>query len=150
MTAKSDAIAESGIPGAGASESEHREERARSLAEWVTLICSVAILAGMFLVVTYLYIVGNGDPIRISTMARLDLVRESDETFYVPIDVFNEGDSTAGNVQIQAELVIGDETETSEFSLLTLAANDTETGIIAFTHDPREGEFTVRVASYIE
>jgi uncharacterized protein (TIGR02588 family) len=150
MTANARSIAESGIAGDEAVDSQEHEEKARSLAEWVTLVCSVAILAGMFLVVTYLYVVGNGDPIKISTNARLDQVRVSDEAFYVPVDVFNEGDTTAGNVQIQAELTIGDETESSEFSLPTLAANDTETGIIAFSRDPREGEFTVRVASYIE
>jgi uncharacterized protein (TIGR02588 family) len=150
MTANARGVAEPGIRGEQVSDSDQGEERARSIAEWTTLICSLAILIGMFLVLTYLYVVGNGDPVRISTSARLDEVRVSDEAFYVPVDVLNEGDSTASNVQIQAELVIGGETETSEFSLLTLAANDSETGIIAFSRDPREGEFTVRVASYIE
>lgn len=122
----------------------------RSLAEWVTLIASVAILAGMFAIVTYLSFAGDNDPIMIRTKAQLGQMRVSDETYYVPISVFNDGDTTAGAVQIQAELKIGEDVETSEFSIMALAGNDTESGVIAFSRDPRDGELTVRVASYTE
>jgi len=131
-------------------EHDSKAEESRSLAEWVTLIVSFAILAGVFGVVIYLYVVGDDDPITIRTDATLDQTRIAGETYYVPVEVFNEGDSAAGDVQIQAELSIGPETETSEFSIVTLPANDSKTGIITFSRDPRGGEFSVRVVSYIE
>ena len=49
---------------------------------------------------------------------------------------------TASDVQIQADLKIGEEIETSGFSILALSGNDGETGVIAFSRDPRDGEFT--------
>lgn len=125
-------------------------DEARSIAEWVTLIVSVSVLAAMFAIVTYLYVAGDGDPVMIRTEAELNQIRVSDDAFHVPVTVVNDGDETAGNVQIQAELKIGDENETSEFSIMILAANDRETGIVAFSRDPRDGELTVRVASYTE
>ena len=130
------------------SETEGKE--VRSLAEWVTLIVNIAILAGVFAMLTYLYVAGDGDPIMIRTEAQLDQIRVAEEAFYVPVTVFNDGDVTASDVQIQADLKIGEEIETSGFSILALSGNDGETGVIAFSRDPRDGEFTVRVASYIE
>ena len=122
----------------------------RTLAEWVTLLISLAILLTAFAAVTYLYVAGDGDPILISAKVDLDNIRESDGTFYVPVIAYNDGDSSASDVQIEAELTIGEEVETSSFAILTLSGNDSETAIIAFSRDPREGEFTVRVTSYIE
>jgi uncharacterized protein (TIGR02588 family) len=122
----------------------------RTLAEWVTLLISLAILLTAFAAVTYLYVAGDGDPILISAKVDLDNIRESDGTFYVPVIAYNDGDSSASEVQIEAELTIGEEVETSSFAILTLSGNDSETAIIAFSRDPREGEFTVRVTSYIE
>jgi uncharacterized protein (TIGR02588 family) len=122
----------------------------RTLAEWVTLLISLAILLTAFAVVTYLYISGDGDPALIRAQADVSHVRESDGTFYVPVTAFNDGDPSASDVQIEAELTIGEEVETSSFTILTLSGNDSETAIIAFSRDPREGEFTVRVTSYIE
>jgi uncharacterized protein (TIGR02588 family) len=127
-----------------------QDNEIRTLAEWITLIVSTAILAGAFIVITYLYVVGDGDPIMIRTEAQLDQIRLSEDAYYVPIRVFNDGDTTAGDVQIQAELTTGEETEASDFSILALSGNDSETGVVTFSRDPREGELTVRVASYIE
>ena len=131
-------------------KAEDRSTESRTLAEWVTLLVSIAIVAGVFIVVTYLYVAGDGHPVVIGTDVQLDHIRVAGETFYLPVVVFNEGDSAAGNVQIQAELAIGEEIETSEFSINSLSGNDSETGVVAFSGDPRDGELTARVASYIE
>ena len=133
-----------------AQDDEAESDEVRSIAEWVTLIVSVAVLAGMFAIVTYLYVAGDDDPVIIRTEAELNQIRVSQEAFYLPVSVFNDGDATAGDVQIQAELKIGENSETSAFSITTLASNDSETGIVAFSGDPSEGELTVRVVSYIE
>lgn len=122
----------------------------RTLAEWVTLLGSLAILLAAFAAVAYLYVNDDDLPITIRAEANLEDVRESNGTYFVPVTAFNEGDSAASNVQIQADLTMGDQVESSGFSILTLSGNDSETGVIAFTRDPREAEFVVRVASYIE
>ncbi len=122
----------------------------RTLAEWVTLIGSLTILLAAFIAVGYLYLNDDHSPISLRAEANLDDIRESNDAFFVPVTVFNEGDSTASNVQIQADLMMGDQVESSGFSILVLSGNDNATGIIAFTQDPRDGEFVVRVASYIE
>jgi uncharacterized protein (TIGR02588 family) len=122
----------------------------RTQAEWMTLIVSGLILLAAFLAVTYLYTAGDGDPVMIRAEADLNDIREADGTFYVPVIAYNDGDATASNVQIQAELRMGEEVEASGFSIMALPGNDSETGIIAFSSDPREAEFIVRVASYIE
>jgi uncharacterized protein (TIGR02588 family) len=119
----------------------------RTLAEWTTLLVSLAIIVAAFAAVVYLYLTEDNDPIMIHAEAALEQIRETEEGFYVPVVV---GDAPATNVQIQADLTIGDEVESSGFSLLALSGNDTETGIVAFRQDPREGELVVRVASYIE
>ena len=131
-------------------EFKDQSNEVRTLAKWVTLVVSVAILGGVFIMVTFLYVVDDGDPIMIRTEAQLDQIRISGDTHYVSVVVSNEGDVAAGNVQIQAKLRIGEETEISEFTIVTLSGNDSETGVIAFSGDPRDGEFTFRVASYIE
>jgi uncharacterized protein (TIGR02588 family) len=122
----------------------------RTLAEWTTLLVSLAIIVAAFAAVVYLYLTEDNDPIMIHAEAALEQIRETEEGFYVPVVVSNVGDAPATNVQIQADLTIGDEVESSGFSLLALSGNDTETGIVAFRQDPREGELVVRVASYIE
>ncbi|MGE3798758.1 MAG: hypothetical protein AB7G88_13070, partial [Thermomicrobiales bacterium] len=79
-------------------------EDPRSLAEWTTLLISLAILIAAFMTVTYLYLAGGGDPIDIHAEANLQRVREEDGTFYVAVRVVNEGDSAASDVQIDADL----------------------------------------------
>ena len=132
------------------SRQEDGADRDRSPAEWVTLVVSLVILVGTFAMIAYLYVAEDQGPIDLRTEAHLEDVRENEEAFYLPVTVRNAGNLTAQNVQIEATLEFDGEMETSDFSILSLPGRGSETGIVAFAHDPRDGELTVRITSYLE
>ncbi len=132
-----------------ASHNGDREE-GRSLPEKVTLITSITIVLGLFGFMTYFSLTAATQPPQLRAEANLDEGWRANESYFVPIRVSNDGDRAAGTVEIQAELRVGEDIETSQFSIMTLPGDGSETGVVAFSRDPRDGDLTVRVASYVE
>ncbi|OUL26968.1 TIGR02588 family protein [Nostoc sp. 106C] len=125
-------------------ENQHQE---RSLAEWVTFTAASFILVVIVGLVGYTWLNDKNQP-PIVSVTKKQTIREIDGQFYVPFEVVNTGGDTAESVQIMAELQIDDMTETGEQQIDFLSGGEKEEGAFVFSHNPNQGQLTIRVASY--
>lgn len=118
----------------------------RSTAEWTTFaVCCAVVLLVVVLLGSQLF--GTEEPAA-PTARRQGEVREAAGRFFVPVDVTNEGDLTAADVQVIAELTIGGEVVDAEQLVDFLAGSETERVVFSFDDDPRRGDLVVRVGGY--
>lgn len=121
----------------------------RSTAEWVTLCTSLVIVLGILGLISYLYIRGNDALPDLVVDTKLEELRSEGNGYYLPVEVTNEGDRTAEDVRVEAELDSGNgQIETTEISVMFLAGGERVTGTFIFEADPTAGELTVRAISY--
>jgi uncharacterized protein (TIGR02588 family) len=122
----------------------------RTTAEWVTLGVSLGIVLGLLGLLTYLSFRGGEQPVLIEVEPQLDSVREEGGRYYLPVEITNQGDATASEVQIEISLsdVQGNE-HSSSFTVQFLAGGAAAKGEAIFTADPRQGELTVS-SGYLE
>ncbi len=122
------------------------EREPRTPAEWVTLV-----VASLILAVLVALIATQIDDTR-SPAAPVAVVvgeaRDVDGLHHVDVTVTNEGDHTAANVQVGAELKIGDETTVADQTIDFLAGDEEEDLVFVFEDDPADGELTVAVTSF--
>lgn len=71
-------------------------------------------------------------------------------SFQVTIEVQNTGDAGAADVQVHAELIVGDELYESDVAVDFLAADQRDEVVAVFPVDPADGELDVRVDGYRE
>jgi uncharacterized protein (TIGR02588 family) len=120
----------------------------RSPAEWTTFSIALLILAAVVGLVIYKWLTQKNQPPVLSVSASSE-IREAPGQFYVPFSITNTGGETVESVQVIAELSINGEVEESgEQQMDFLASGEKEEGAFVFSRDPREGELSVRVASY--
>jgi uncharacterized protein (TIGR02588 family) len=125
-------------------------DRDRSTAEWVTLGVSIVILAAIVGLVVYVYLSGGDEPATIAVRPLLEEVRHDGDTYYLPVEVANNGDRTAEDVQVQVTLTAGEgEPASATFTLRFLAGGEQQRGVVAFRRDPAAGELRLSV-SFIE
>jgi uncharacterized protein (TIGR02588 family) len=126
-------------------ENQHQE---RSVAEWVTFSIASFILAVIISLVGYTWLTDKNLP-PIVSVTNKETIREHDGQFYVPFEVVNTGGDTAESVQIIAELEINGKVEESgEQQIDFLSRGETEEGAFIFSQNPKQGNLTIRVASY--
>ena len=120
----------------------------RTPAEWVTFAISLLILGGVVALIV-MQIPGSDRPA--APVARLaGEAREKGQKWFVPVEVSNEGDLTAENLQVAAELVVGAETFEADQTLDFLAGGESQRLEFVFDEDPSKGELTVEVTGYRE
>lgn len=130
-------------------DNEDAGARGRPAAEWITLGISVAVIAGILGLVTWLYVRGTEAPPTIAVEAMLDDVRDVDGDWYLPIEVRNDGDRTVASAIIEGELDTGSgQPETAQVTIDYLAGNERVRGTFVFSSDPRDGELSVGPTSY--
>jgi uncharacterized protein (TIGR02588 family) len=118
----------------------------RTAAEWVTFAISCAVL----LVVVGLVVLdmaGSNDP-PAPTATQAGPVRTSGGHYFVPVEVVNDGDATAANVQVTAELVIGTRSYSGDQTIDFLGGGERAELAFSFDEDPAQGELDIRVSSY--
>lgn len=130
---------------------ESRERPQRSLAEWVTLGISLAIVFGLLGLVTYLFLDdGQANPV-IEVTLRVEETRRSGDRYYVPVEISNTGGRTVEQLQVTVALALPDgSTEDANFTVDFLAGGATEEGVASFSEDPTEHEVSVGAVSYVE
>jgi uncharacterized protein (TIGR02588 family) len=127
---------------------KEQERPKRSTAEWVTFSLASSILAVVVGLVGYIWLNEKEEP-PVLSVSNNQRIREVEGQYYVPFEVVNTGGETAESVQIIAELQIeGKVAETAEQQIDFLSRGEKEQGAFIFTHDPRQGQLTVKVASY--
>lgn len=120
----------------------------RSPAEWITFIVASLILAMIVGLVGYTWYHEDSQP-PVIAVSNKDKIRQSNGQYYVLFEVVNNGGETAESVQITAELKVdGKVVETGEQQIDFLSSGEQEEGAFVFTKNPRQGELTIRVASY--
>ena len=120
----------------------------RSVAEWVTLVGSCAVL----LVVISLIAIQMRDPLTppAPVAAVAGDVRDVEGQYHVPVDVHNTGELTAANVQVSAELEIDGDTTSADQTIDFLAGGEHVNLVFIFADDPATGILTVTVTGYTE
>ena len=119
----------------------------RSLAEKVSFSVSLSIVGIIVALVCYTWITGDTNPPILSvTTAK---IRQIDRQYYVPFTVVNSGGETANSVEVVARLASDSTTiETGRQQIDFLSRKEERSGEFIFDRDPRQGELSVRVASY--
>ncbi|AFZ44607.1 hypothetical protein PCC7418_2460 [Halothece sp. PCC 7418] len=121
----------------------------RNCAEWITFMISSCILLALVGLILYDWLLSQQSPpiLQVKTESVVE-IREGQ--FYQPFVLENVGGSFAESVQVIASLSLHppDDLEVGEQEISFLAAGEKKSGYFVFTHDPREGELNVRVASY--
>ncbi len=121
----------------------------QSVAEWITLGISVAVLLVLIGLVGYEYFTSGVRPPVIEVKPQVEGVREVDGTYYLPVEVINEGERTAGDVKVRVTLTsdVG-ERESSVFTIAFLAGEDTEQEVVVFEESPTGGDLAAEVESF--
>jgi len=125
---------------------QSREQFSRSPAEWTTFGIALIILAAVIGFVLYDWFSAKKQPPILAV--RSEPIQVFQGQFYVPFKVTNTGGDTAETVQVTAELRVNGAVEEGEQQIDFLAGNETEEGAFVFSRDPRQGELSLRVASY--
>ena len=126
-------------------------QQERSLAEWVTLAISVAIVLGLLGLVTYLYLDDGLTSAVIEVTPLIGETRESGARFYVPVEIENTGGKTVEQLLVTVSLTLPNgSTEDAQFTVDFLAGGASQGAVASFSEDPREHEVGVSAVSYVE
>lgn len=119
----------------------------RTAAEWVALAGSCVVLGALVLLISLQLGKDREPPAPVATVGE---VRTVGSLHHVEVDVLNEGDDTAAQVQVTAELSIDGETTTAD-QVIDFLAGDEEAGLVfVFEDDPADGDLSVVVSGFAE
>lgn len=115
--------------------------------EWITFGISLVIVLGFVGLQLYLHWQGEEGPPRIFVEADLSGLDQVGSDYYLPVEVTNEGGSTAEDVNVQLTLQGGEgNSETASFVIQFLAPEETVEQIVVFKSDPQQGELSYSVS----
>jgi uncharacterized protein (TIGR02588 family) len=116
--------------------------------EWITFTIASLVVAVLVGLILFIWVTESDEPPVLSVLQESE-VRVAGGEFYVPFTLKNTGGTTAESVQVIGELRQGDELlESGEQQIDFLSSGEQEKGAFVFSHDPRRGQLTIRVASY--
>lgn len=116
--------------------------------EWITFTIASLIVAVLVGFIVLIWVTESDEPPVLSVLQESE-VRVAGGEFYVPFTLKNTGGTTAESVQVIGELRRGNELiESGEQQIDFLSSGEQEEGAFIFSRDPRQGELTLRVASY--
>ncbi|HKS28977.1 MAG TPA: hypothetical protein VJS44_14215 [Pyrinomonadaceae bacterium] len=116
----------------------------RTSAEWVSLVISILLLAGVVGTVAALWLGSSNSPARFRV--ERGTPRNEAGHYYLPIKVTNEGDTTGAQVTVEGKLKVSENEETASTTFDFIPARSTAEGILIFVSEPGSAE--VRVISY--
>jgi uncharacterized protein (TIGR02588 family) len=118
------------------------------LAEWVTFLISLSILALLVGLVIHSWTTQSDRPPILQVMTSAE-VQQLEGQYYVPFTVTNIGGETAESVQIIGEIEENGQVEqVGDQQIDYLSAGEKQEGAFVVNRDPRQGNFTMRIASY--
>ncbi|MDQ2649407.1 MAG: TIGR02588 family protein [Actinomycetota bacterium] len=121
------------------------ERRPLNPAERFTLACSCLVLAVLIGLIAIQLTASHEPAAPVATIERVERVGE---LHHVEVSVSNDGDDTAANVQVAAELTVDGETSEGDQTIDFLAGGSTEDLVFVFEDDPADGEVTVAVSGF--
>lgn len=135
-------------PGQQEGRASGKKRQGHSAAEWITLILSSLLIAGVTGAVAYFTITRGDAPPSFAAVPQPAETRGDPGIFYVPVQVTNTGDEAAQEIQVRVELQSWEQTETAVFTIDLLAASESEEGTAVFRSDPSQGEVQAVVESF--
>ena len=148
LTTGEDKLAVSGALTKADTKTIEERQKARSLAEWITLAICTLVLAVIVALVLYDWQFNRNLPPAFQVEIN-QTVRFTEGRYYVPFTLRNTGGRIARTVQVIAELHTPDgDDEAGEQQVDFLSGNERKRGGFVFEHNPQEGELVVRVASF--
>lgn len=118
----------------------------RTGAEWVSLIISILLLAGVIGTVLALWFSSSNTPARFRV--ERGAARNEGGHYYLPIKVINEGEETGAEVTVEGKHKVNEREETASTTFDFIPGHSTAEGILIFMADPSSAD--VRVISYQE
>jgi uncharacterized protein (TIGR02588 family) len=119
----------------------------RSAAEWATFTGSCAVVTAVLVLIGVQLLRPRTEA---QPVAAIGATTEVGEQHFVEVTVTNGGDATAANVQVRAELAIGDRTTDADQTIDFLAGDEEQTITFVFADAPEDGQLTVAVSSFSE
>jgi uncharacterized protein (TIGR02588 family) len=116
--------------------------------EWSVFAVSLALIGGVVAALLYAQFTSHDRPP--SVHAALGTPTRAGDGFAVPLEVRNEGDATAAEVEIEVTLTSGDAVERSTAVLAFVPHGSTRRAWVGFRHDPSRGRLHARVVGYRE
>ena len=116
--------------------------------EWIVFAASAVLIAGVIGVLVYATVSSEGRPPSLSITP--GTAQPTAGGFAVPLEVRNEGDRTAEDVQIEVTLAIGPDTERSTAVLPFVPHRSHRRAWVTFENDPARGTVLARVVGYRE
>lgn len=116
----------------------------RTPAEWVSLVISLVLLAGVVGAVLALWLEGTDAPARFRV--ERGAVRYEAGHYHLPITVANEGDATGAQVTVEGKLAAGGREEAPATTFDFIPGRSSAAGVLIFSAEPTAAE--VRVVSY--
>lgn len=127
-----------------------QDEQGRSPAEWASLVISTTVVAGLIGIIVFLYVSGGANEAIIEVRPELNQVRQEAGSYYLPVTIANVGDVTAEDVMVEVTMTgANGQEEVSEATISFLAGRASEDVIVVFNEDPRDGEVTAEVISFL-
>ena len=115
----------------------------RTRAEWVTLAISVAIVLALAGLLTFNYISRGTEPPALVAEPKLEEVRQAEAGYYLPIDITNNGDLLAQNVQVALTFTPEEgEPEEVQFEVQFLNGRETASRTVVLRADPSGTELS--------
>jgi uncharacterized protein (TIGR02588 family) len=119
--------------------------KARRLAEWVTLILSVLIVAGLAGYLVQQGMVGDPETVPITAVPDVDGVQRLGEAFVLPIEVKNSGRKSLKGLQLEVSSPDG---TTVDVQIDYLGQHSTQTVYTIVKSDPRQAPVQVQPRVY--
>ena len=117
-------------------------ETARTTAEWVSLVISLVLIAGVLGVVIALWVRETGAPVRFRV--ERGAVRNEGERFYLPLTVTNDGDAAGTQVTVEGRLGgNGGDTNSAATTFDFIPAHSSVECVLLFPRDPSAAEVSV-------
>ncbi|MGQ1797044.1 hypothetical protein ACT4S5_07915 [Kocuria oceani] len=129
-------------------DKDNQEEQAsgRTIAEWVTFAVAALILAGVIAVIGADAVDTRRPPVFTTTVAT---TTERNGAHYITVEVHNEGDTTASDVKVNAQLrQNGSTVEQATQTLGFLAGQERRLLTFVFAHDPRQAQLQTGVSAF--
>lgn len=120
----------------------------RDIAEIVTLVLSIGIVAALVVGVVFVQLAGGERPPEITASGSLDGVRAAGDDFYLPVEVRNMGDQAADGIRIVVVQDVGGKAVEHELLIDHLAGGGVTRATAVLRADPRRSTVVVTVRSF--
>jgi uncharacterized protein (TIGR02588 family) len=125
-------------------------DNGRTTPEKFTTTISVVLIVLLAVAILYEgYWKGQSDPATLEVVVRTDQIEQRGDSFYVPVEVHNDGDQTVEEVTVSIDVRNGDTViQEAETVIATLGEAETVTAVIVLPSDPTGLTIEAGVVTY--